>query len=74
MRKHNYVVGFEGEGQVVYGKDEIDNGYTKAQFVHLMTPLQAERQLGSLSSGKKVIYKLVKVKDVKKELLRFVSK
>jgi len=71
MRKYNYVVGFEGEGKVVYGKDELDNGYKKAQFIHLMTPLQAKRQLRSLSNGKKAIYKLVKVIDIKREQFAF---
>lgn len=57
MRKHNYVVGFEGERECAYGKDS---------FVHPMTILQAVRELKALSGTKKAVYKLVKV-DPKKE-------
>lgn len=69
MRKHNYVVAFEGEGQCVYGKDIFDKqfGCNVASFTKPMTIYQAIRQLRTLSAqGKKVIYKLVEV-DPKKE-------
>lgn len=57
MRKHNYVVGFIGEGQVVYGKDE--NHLPK--WVEPLTLAQAKKRLNKLAEGKKSIYKLVKV-------------
>ena len=59
MRKHNYLIGYEGEGQCVYGKD---NG-----FCDLMTLFQA-KQMSKVTftpSGRKrnetVVYKLIKV-------------
>ncbi len=66
-RKHNYVVGFEGESQVVYGKDVSSEQFKNdiASYTAPMTILQAIRQLGTLN-GKKAVYKLVKV-DPKKE-------
>lgn len=57
MRKHNYIVGFEGERGCAYGK---------GSFVQPMTILQAIRELKTLSGTEKAIYKLVKV-DPKKE-------
>lgn len=59
VRKHNYLVGYEGEGQCVYGKD----GY-----VELMTLFQAKNMAKKTISPwyrktfKSVVYKLVKVK------------
>lgn len=60
MRKHNYVVGYIGEGQVVYGKDESE----LARYVTLLTLSQARKSVKRLKSPnvKSVVYKLVKVK------------
>jgi hypothetical protein len=65
-RKHNYVVGFVGEKQVVYGKDrktELHLNPGSFQWAEPMTLLQARRALKSLvGSGSKVaIYKLIPV-------------
>ncbi len=59
-RKHNYLIGYEGEGQVAYGKIEAD----KLSWVYLLTLTQAKRQLKHLISPdvKKAVYKLVKVR------------
>ena len=65
MRKHNYVVGYRGEGQCVYGKIEFDDGYS---FIELLTLKQARKLSKTTVSvmGKKinksVVYKLVEVK------------
>ena len=64
MRKHNYVVGYEGEGQCVYGK-EVE---VKYNWIDLLTLWQAQKLAKKIVSqnGKKinksVIYKLVEVK------------
>ena len=64
MRKHNYVVGYEQEGNVAYGKD-LDG---RTSLVHLMTEFQATRSAEKLVTQTErklyqgVVYKLVKVK------------
>jgi len=71
MRKDNYLVGFRGKGQCVYGKEKLKTlGYV-ASYTQPMTISLAIKQLKMLSPGKKAIYKLVKV-DPKKE--RFKQK
>ncbi len=61
-RKHNYLVGFIGAKQCVYGQDKFATQFnTKvAGYTSPMTILQAIRQLKTLN-GEKAIYKLVKV-------------
>lgn len=70
-RKHNYVVRFEGSNQVVYGKDIVGN---LASYTQPITILQAIRQLKTLGSGAKAIYKLVKVDPKKEKLKRKIQK
>lgn len=57
--KHKYLVGFIGDKQVVYGKDQYSDTYKSdiAAYTKPMTLLQAKRQLKSLS-GEKTIYEL----------------
>lgn len=68
MRKHNYVVGFVGERQCVYGKDKFDDRFQTdvSDYIKPMTINQAIRQLKTLT-GKKAIYKLVKVEPRKEK-------
>ncbi len=66
LRKHNYLIGFAGEKQVVYGKDED----LVSQWVHPMTPVQAKKAMQGLGSGEKRVFKLVEV-DVDKECFKF---
>ena len=74
MRKHNYVVGFIGENQCVYGKDIHDDRLKDdiASYVAPLTIHQAIRQLKTLT-GRKAIYKLVKV-EPKKEKYKQINK
>lgn len=61
-RKHNYLVGFVGENQVAYGKDQRDT----SSWVELMTLHQAKGRLKKLhptSRQKVTIYKLVPVRS-----------
>lgn len=67
MRKHNYVVGYEGKGQCVYGKREDDDN--RYNWIDLMTLKQAQKLSKKIiykyddgKIEKSVIYKLVKVK------------
>jgi len=53
---HEYVVGYEGEHQVVYGKDN-DGG----EWVDKMTLYQAKTRVKQLDPFPRVIYKLVPV-------------
>ena len=66
MRKHNYVIGYEGERQCIYGKDK-DN---KSEFCDPMTLFQAKQSVKKtfcfFNNGylrKTCVYKLVKVKE-----------
>jgi len=57
MRKHNYLVGYEGEGQVIYDKKDS---------LELLTLNEAKRLRKKITTPnnpiiKSVIYKLVKV-------------
>ena len=63
MRKHNYVVGFSGENQCIYGKDKNN----QADYISPMTILQAIRELKSLAGDNKAIYKLVKIVPTKEK-------
>jgi len=61
-RKHNYLVGCVGEGEVAYGKDNS----AMSDWVELMTLHQAKRKLKQFhpTFGQKVtIYKLVPVRS-----------
>lgn len=65
MRKHNYVIGYEGEGQCIYGQYENN----EQRFCGLLTLFQAKQQTKKtfcFNNGRKnntVVYKLVKVKE-----------
>ncbi len=53
MRKDNYIIGYEGEGQCIYGKDK-DN---LSQFCELMTFFQANqmaKRTCSYNNGRKI--------------------
>ena len=63
MRKHNYAVGFAGNQQVVYGKDEE----SKASWIEPLTLKQAQKRVKVLSQAryaKRTIYKLVPVTTI----------
>ena len=68
MRKHNYCVGYKGEGQCAYGKD--DDG--RRRWINLLTLSQAKQGIKTLITPhgrvtiKGVIYKLVEVKTGKR--------
>ena len=62
-RKHNYVVGFNGEGQCAYGKD------TPHESIDLMSIFQAKRAVKKLFKStrahpKRTIFKLVPVETI----------
>lgn len=63
MRKHNYVVGYEGDGQCVYG---VDDGNCQ-QWINPVTLYQAKKMSKKIITPqirkpvKSVVYKLVKV-------------
>ncbi|MFA6463339.1 MAG: hypothetical protein WCT51_04875 [Candidatus Shapirobacteria bacterium] len=60
MRKHNYLVGYSGEGQAAYGK-ENKNG--SPQWVILMTEKQAKKYISlSIYDKKMKVFKLVEIK------------
>lgn len=65
MRKHNYLIGYEGEGQCIYGKN-VNN---LSRFCELMTLFQAKQMAKKTYShnnrckSKTVVYKLIKVKE-----------
>lgn len=65
-KKYNYLVGYVGENQCVYGQDVYNDKFrTKvASFTQPMTIPQAKRAIKRLSTKtKKVIYKLVPVAE-----------
>jgi len=76
MRKHNYVVGFVGDNQAIYGKDQHSNKFKNdiAAYVSPMTILQAIQQLKTLTGKKKVIYKLVEVDQQKEKFKQKIIK
>lgn len=59
QRKHNFVIGYIEEGNVVYGKDNDDNTYS---FTTPLTLFQAERNAKKMSNKDAVIFKLVALK------------
>jgi len=65
MRKHNYVVGYEGVNQCVYGKDDC----REQCWVNPLTLKQAQKMAKELETidGKKIykgkVFKLVEVKQ-----------
>ena len=64
-RKQNYVVGFGGVGQCVYGKDEKDERYTNkvASYIQPMTRREAEVAAKQLTrtTANRYVFKLVPV-------------
>ena len=65
-RRNNYVVGFEGNHQVVYGRPEWDGYRYVAVHLKLMTLARAKKEvltLGRAKRVKRVIYKLVPVES-----------
>lgn len=70
MRKHNYVVGFKGEGEVAYGKNMKMGDHSIRQWADPLTILQDKRMKKSIVDSnnyvrhrhKVCIYKLVEVK------------
>jgi hypothetical protein len=64
-RKHNYVVGYEGEGQCIYGKDYLKDC---RRYSKLFTFSQAVEFASNRVStrAKQVVFKLVKVWPKKK--------
>ncbi len=64
MRKHNYLVGYRGEGQCVYGRAETDSDWNDS--VDLLTLFQAKQRRKKLLGRGGKIYKLVELKEVKK--------
>lgn len=60
MRKHNYVVGYKGDGNIVYGKD-CSSG--KSKWAEPLTLFQAKNMAKRLVAGKtkSLVYKLVEV-------------
>ena len=65
MRKYNYVIGYKGEGQCIYGKDKNK----LSMFCDPMTLFQAKQSakrtftLTSRGKTKTFVYKLIKVKE-----------
>jgi len=58
VRKHNYLIGYAGEGQVVYGTDKEG----EACHLDLMTLFQAKREKKKFPDKKRIrIYKLVEL-------------
>lgn len=68
MRKHNYVVGYLGEGNVAYSKD---NGIN-ASFIELLTFKEAKKEALNMVTrngnhvSKAKVFKLVPVYPLKK--------
>jgi hypothetical protein len=64
MRKRNYVVGFTGKGQVVYGKKISNEVYDrKNSYIDLLTYKEAQKEVRNLlkpnySKSKRYIYEL----------------
>lgn len=67
MRKHNYLIGYRGEEQCVYGND--DSGIF--DWTNPLTLSQAKKlskKTYTMEKGKKIkstVYKLVEVKEKK---------
>ena len=68
MRKHNYVVGYEGENQCVYGEERRKLHKQNEGIATPMTLKQAQKLSRKIISPgdnnkiiKSVVYKLVKV-------------
>lgn len=76
MRKHNYLVGFVGEKQYVYGEDVCDDQYTTkvSSFTRPMTIWQAVKAIKQLGKGKKTIYKLVPLTSLAVKVLIEIDK
>ena len=60
-RKHNYVIGYPGAGQCVYGKHDDDGHYHS--WVDLLTPHQAKAVQKKMPNRSARIYRLVDVTD-----------
>lgn len=69
MRNHNYVVGYMGENQCVYGKER--KGFHRFDWVDLLTLKQAQKLAKKIicedgeKINKSVVYKLVEIKSEK---------
>ena len=69
MRKHNYLVGYKGESQCVYGYVKKVYGDREREWVTPMTLTEAKKIRKYITTPtrgrtiKSVIYKLVEVKD-----------
>ena len=61
MRKHNYVVGYRGEGQCVYGERDEEIHYSN--WTGPLTLMEAKIRVGELRNKGAVVYKLVEVKN-----------
>ncbi len=64
MRKHNYVCGYPGENQVIYGND---NGHTLTgkNWTHPMTLFQAKQYVKKINkriNQGMVVFKIVEIK------------
>lgn len=65
MRKHNFVVGYEGEDQCIYAKEK---GSNHPDYLSPLTLLQARKLSKTITCGqsgkiiKSAVFKLVKVK------------
>jgi len=66
--KHKYLVGFIGEMQCVYGKEDSRFTGDIASYTRPMTIRQAVRQLNILT-GEKTIYELKPVSTTKARVL-----
>lgn len=64
MRRDRYVVGYRGERQVVYGKDEeFDDGLLFASYTSPLTLHQAKKRKRSMPERGAAVYKLVEFQD-----------
>lgn len=61
-KKKLYVVGYDGDGQCLYGKDIIGNLDKTPDYIDPMTEFQAKNYLKKMPNNEAVIYKLVPVK------------
>ena len=63
-RRHNYVVGYKGEGQCIYASDTGEK--TSIELLTLKQAMKLSKNIVTIRSDgeiKAVVYKLVKVGD-----------
>lgn len=58
-RKHNYLVGYEGEGEVIYGKDGSTGNSTYADPLTLCQARLRVKKLSKNNKHERTIYRLV---------------